>query len=73
VKGIQVCSNKRGSPLQRVDNHRNVKMGWGHLKSSVEPLGQFNQTWHKSSLEGGFKSVQRKGIAPLQEEIIAKE
>jgi hypothetical protein len=32
VKGIQVCSNKGPSPLQRGDNHRNVKMGWGHLK-----------------------------------------
>jgi hypothetical protein len=34
----------------------------------------FNQTWHKSSLEErGFKFVQLKGIAPLQGEIIAKE
>jgi hypothetical protein len=31
VKGIQVCSNKGPGPLQRVDNHKNVKMGWGHL------------------------------------------
>jgi hypothetical protein len=32
VKGIQVCSNKGPGPLQSGDNHRNVKMGWGHLK-----------------------------------------
>jgi hypothetical protein len=23
---------KRPGPLQRGDNHKNVKMGWGHLK-----------------------------------------
>jgi hypothetical protein len=32
VKGIQVCSNKGPGPLQRGDNHKNEKMGWGHLK-----------------------------------------
>jgi hypothetical protein len=32
VKGIQVCSNKGPGPLQRGDNYKNVKMGWGHLK-----------------------------------------
>jgi hypothetical protein len=32
VKGIQVCSNKGPGPLQRGDNHKNAKMGWGHLK-----------------------------------------
>jgi hypothetical protein len=32
VKGIQVCSNKGPSLLQRGDNYKNVKMGWGHLK-----------------------------------------
>jgi hypothetical protein len=32
VKRIQVCSNKRPGPLQRGDNHKNVKMKWGHLK-----------------------------------------
>jgi hypothetical protein len=42
VKGIQVCSNKRSGPLQRGDNHKNVKMGWGHLKiffsRTTEPI-----------------------------------
>jgi hypothetical protein len=32
VKGIQVCSNKGPGPLQRGDNHKNVNIGWGHLK-----------------------------------------
>jgi hypothetical protein len=32
VKGIQVCTNKGPGPLQRGDNKKNVKMGWGHLK-----------------------------------------
>jgi hypothetical protein len=32
VKGIQVCSNKGPGSLQRGDNHKNVKMEWGHLK-----------------------------------------
>jgi hypothetical protein len=32
VKEIQVCSNKVPGPLQRGDNHRNIKMGWGHSK-----------------------------------------
>jgi hypothetical protein len=32
VKGMQVCSNKGPSTLQRGNNHKNVKMGWGHLK-----------------------------------------
>jgi hypothetical protein len=42
VKGIQFCSNKGQDPLLRGDNHKNVKMGWGHLKIFFsEPLGQF--------------------------------
>jgi hypothetical protein len=32
VKRIQVYSNKGPGPFQRVGNHENVKMGWGHLK-----------------------------------------
>jgi hypothetical protein len=32
VKGIKVCSNKEPGPLQRGDNRKNVKMGWGHLR-----------------------------------------
>jgi hypothetical protein len=32
MKGIQVCSNKGPGPLQRGDNHKSVKIGWGNLK-----------------------------------------
>jgi hypothetical protein len=36
VKEIQICSNKVPSPLQRGDNHRNVKMVWGDSKILFE-------------------------------------
>jgi hypothetical protein len=32
VKGILNCSNEGSGPLQRGDNLKNAKMGWGHLK-----------------------------------------
>jgi hypothetical protein len=32
VKGILNCSSKGPDPLQRGDNYKNEKMGWGHLK-----------------------------------------
>jgi hypothetical protein len=35
VKGIQICSDKGPGPLQREDNHKNIKMAWGHLKIFV--------------------------------------
>jgi hypothetical protein len=35
VKGIQVCSNKGLGLLQRGDNHRNVRKGWGHFKNLI--------------------------------------
>jgi hypothetical protein len=34
MKGVPGCSNKGTGPLQREDNHKNVKTGWGHLKIS---------------------------------------
>jgi hypothetical protein len=33
VMGIQICSYKGPGPIQRGDNHKNVKMGWDHLKN----------------------------------------
>jgi hypothetical protein len=45
LKGIQVCSNKGSGHLQRGDNHKNVKMGWGHLKSTgpiLTRLGKYH-------------------------------
>jgi hypothetical protein len=38
VKGIQVCSNKGPGPLQRGDNHNNVKIGLGHPFCYFMPL-----------------------------------
>jgi hypothetical protein len=35
VKEIQVCSFKGPCRLQRGDNHKNVKMGWGPLKDFI--------------------------------------
>jgi hypothetical protein len=32
VKRIQAYSNKGPGPLQRGDDHRNGRKGWGHLK-----------------------------------------
>jgi hypothetical protein len=32
MKGIYVCSNKGPGSLQKGENHKNVEMGWGHLK-----------------------------------------
>jgi hypothetical protein len=31
-KGNFKCSNIRPGPLQRGDNYKNAKMGWGYLK-----------------------------------------
>jgi hypothetical protein len=73
MKRVRVCSNKGTSPLQRGDNHKNVKMGWGHLKISrttrpiLTRLGT-NHPWDSNS-----KFVLIKGIALLQGEIKAKE
>jgi hypothetical protein len=39
VKGFQVCSNEGPGPFLRGDNHKNVKMGWGHLKIFARTTG----------------------------------
>jgi hypothetical protein len=75
MKAIKVCSNKRPGPLQRGDNHKNVKIAWGNLKIlfsrttcvSLTRLGT-NHPWGR-----GFKFLQTKGIAFLQGEIILNE
>jgi hypothetical protein len=54
VKEIQVWTNKGPGPLQRVDNHKNVKIGWDHLKilklRTVKPE-KLNFTWKLSDME----------------------
>jgi hypothetical protein len=74
VKGIQFYSNKGPGPFQRGDNHKNVKMGLGHLKIFSRTTGPIltllgtNHPWGR-----GFKFVQMKGIALMQGEIMVKE
>jgi hypothetical protein len=36
MKRIQVCSNKGPDPLQRGDNHRNVRKGWDLILKNYE-------------------------------------
>jgi hypothetical protein len=75
VKGIQVCLNIGPGPLQRGDNHKNVKMGWGHLKiffsritgPILSRLGT-NHPWRER-----MQVSLKEGDSPLQGEIIAKE
>jgi hypothetical protein len=66
VKGIQVSSNKGPGPLQRGDNHKNVKIGWGHFKilfyrttgPILTRLGT-NQSWVK-----GIQVCSKEGYSP---------
>jgi hypothetical protein len=67
VKGIQVCSNKGPGPLQRGNNHKNVKMGWGHLKIFFSRTSRpiltrldTNHPWRER-----IHVSLKKGIAPL--------
>jgi hypothetical protein len=61
VKGIQVSSNKGPGPLQMVDNHKNVKVAWGHLKiffsRTTGPILTRLNYWHKSSLGQGDSNL----------------
>jgi hypothetical protein len=65
VKGIQVCLYKGPGPLQRGDNHKNVKMELGHLKISrtigpiLTRLGK-NHPWVE-----GIQVCSNKGDSPL--------
>jgi hypothetical protein len=48
MKRIQFCSIKGPGPLQRGDNHKNVKIGWGHLKIITGPISTrlgINHSW----------------------------
>jgi hypothetical protein len=60
VKGIQVCSIKGPGLLQRGDNHKNVKMGWGPLKIFSRTTGPILTTLHKSSL-GVYQVCSNEG------------
>jgi hypothetical protein len=56
VKGIHFCTNKGPSPLQRGDNHKNVKIGWGHSKIF------YSRSTGPSLTRLGTIHPQRKGI-----------
>jgi hypothetical protein len=75
VKGIQVFSNKAPGSFQRGDNHKNVKMGWGHLKiflsRTTGPILTRRGTNHPC--REIIQLCLKKRIAPLQGEIIVKE
>jgi hypothetical protein len=74
VKEIQVCSIIGPDPLQRGDNHKNVKMEWGHFKIFSRTTGPILIRLGIIILGGrGFKFLQMKGIAFLEGEVIAKE
>jgi hypothetical protein len=62
VRGIHASSNKGSGPLQRGDNHRNVKMGWGHLRIFSRTIGPIlirNYPWVK-----GIKVCSKEGDSP---------
>jgi hypothetical protein len=60
LKRIQVCSND-GPGFQRGDNHKNVKMGWGHLKI-------FSRTTGPILTRLGTNHPSREGIKVCSEE-----
>jgi hypothetical protein len=64
VKGIQVFfSKKRSCPLQRGDNHKNVKNGVGSFKNIFlqNHWTNFNQSWHKSYLVEEESIILKEG------------
>ena len=68
VKGIQVCSNEGSRPFPRGDNNVIAKILWQNLfqKSfSPETLGQFNQTWHKTSLDDDDLSLNKISLRTI--------
>jgi hypothetical protein len=63
MKGVRLCSG----PLQRGDNHKNIKIGWGHLKIFSRTTGSILTDMAQIILRrNDSKFVQIKGIAPLQ-------
>jgi hypothetical protein len=67
MKGIQVCSNKGPGPLQRGDNNKNVRIGWGHLeifffRTTCPSLNRL--CLHKSSLGEGIQVCLKERDSP---------
>jgi hypothetical protein len=65
VKGIHVCSNKGPGPFQKGDNHKNVKMGWGHLKIFSRTTGLIlTRLGTNYPLVEGIQVCSNKGDSP---------
>ena len=62
VKGIQICTNKGPHPFPRGDNYEIAKITLVKLKSPLllNHWANFNQTWHKASLNKGDLSLFNK-------------
>ena len=51
---LQVCSNEGFNPSPRGDNHEIPKIHWRNFKNLLQNhWANFNQTWHKTSLDVG--------------------
>ena len=62
MKETQVCSNKGSRPFPRRDNNDKAK----YIEDIKNLLLQnhcanFNQTWHKASMDGGNSTLNKKG------------
>jgi hypothetical protein len=64
---IQIFSNKGPGPLQRGDNHKNVKMGVWSFNNLLfqNQWANFNQTQNKSSLGKGDSSFFKLRGLPI--------
>jgi hypothetical protein len=49
AKGILNCSTKGPDPLQRGNNCKNTKMGWGHLKIFFSRTTESNSSYFDES------------------------
>jgi hypothetical protein len=64
-EGNLSCSNKEPVPLQRVDNHKNVRIGWGHFKIFSRTTGPIltrlgtNHPWRE-----GIQVCSKEGDCP---------
>jgi hypothetical protein len=65
VKGIHICLNEEPDPLQRGDNHKNVKMGGSYKDVLPNNKVNFNQSWYKSSLDEGDSSLFKQRRYPF--------
>ena len=63
MKGIQVCLNENSLNFPRLDNYKIATIHWSF---PPKPNGNFNQTWHKTSLDKGNSNCSNEGPRPFQ-------